>query len=57
MQIFISKSLGRDTNQYDFSALYATAWSNAMILANIVAGFRVTSVFPFSIGMLFVCLM
>ena len=44
---FISKNPGNVT-RYEFSALFAKAWSNAMTLPNIVAGFRVTGVCPFN---------
>ena len=48
VQNFIFKNPGRQITRYDFSALFAKAWSNAMTLPNIVAGFRVTGVYPFN---------
>ena len=47
-QSFISRHPGRDITRYEFSSLFAKAWSNAMTLGNIAAGFRVTGVYPFN---------
>lgn len=47
VQGFMSKSMGRSVTRYDFSELFKKAWSNAMTLKIIVAGFRVTGICPF----------
>ena len=45
---FYFQNPGRDVTRYDFSALFAMAWSKAMTLTNITAGFRNTGVCPFN---------
>lgn len=48
VQDFILKHRGRCVTRYDFSALFADAWSKAMTMKNITAGFRVTGIYPFN---------
>ena len=39
---------GRAVTRYDFSALFAEAWSKAMTLKNIMSGFETTGIYPFN---------
>jgi len=48
VQDFVLKHHGRCVTRYDFSALFADAWSKAMTLKNIAAGFRITGIYPFN---------
>ena len=43
---YIIKNPGKVVTRYQFSQLFGRAWMRAMIPNNIVAGFRVTGVFP-----------
>lgn len=45
---FLSKNPGRVITRYDFSSLFSEAWVEAMTPRNILAGFRVTGVYPFN---------
>ena len=45
--IFLTTNPGRRVTHGDFSALFAQAWFKSMTMANIIAGFRVTGIFPF----------
>jgi hypothetical protein len=45
---FIAQNPGRVVSRYDFCSLLSTAWSTAMTIKNVVAGFRVTGVCPFN---------
>ena len=45
--IFLTNNPGRRVTHNDFSALFAQAWFKSMTMANIIAGFRVTGIFPF----------
>ena len=38
----------RSVNRYDFCSLFSQAWVNAMIMKNIIAGFRKCRVYPFN---------
>lgn len=45
---FVLKHEGRAVTRYEFSALFAKAWSEAMTIKNITAGFGVSGVCPFN---------
>ena len=45
---FVLKHEGRAVTRYEFSALFAKVWSEAMTIKNIVAGFCVTGVCLFN---------
>ena len=45
--ILLTNNPGSRMTHNDFSALFAQAWFKSMTMANIIAGFRVTGIFPF----------
>ena len=45
---FISTNNGREVTIYDFSGVFSEAWSKAMSINNVTAGFKVAGVFPFN---------
>ena len=45
---FISTNKGREVTIYDFSSVFSEAWSKAMSINNVTAGFKVAGVFPFN---------
>ena len=47
-QIFMTKNPGKIVNRYNFTSIFAKAWTRAMTPSNIVAGFRSTGVCPFN---------
>ena len=48
VQRFISEQRGREVTIYDFNTVFKDAWYNALTANNILAGFRITGVFPFN---------
>ena len=48
VQDFILKHRGRSVTRYDFSTLFADAWSKSMTIKNITAGFRTTGICPYN---------
>lgn len=44
---FMTSHPDQVVSRFNFSALFARAWAKAMTMPNILAGFRVTGVFPF----------
>ena len=48
VQRFVSEQRGREVTIYDFNTVFKDAWYNALTANNILAGFRITGVFPFN---------
>ena len=43
---FMAKNPGKVVSRYSFCSVFAIAWLQAMSMKNIIAGFRVTGIFP-----------
>lgn len=43
---FMAENPGKVVSRYSFCSVFATAWLQAMTMKNIIAGFRVTGIFP-----------
>ena len=48
VQGFVAKNHGQTVTIYDFSALFADAWFKGMSMSNVLAGFKVTGIYPFN---------
>ena len=47
-QEYLSSNPGKVVTRYQFSHLFSAAWSEAMSIANILSGFRVSGIYPFN---------
>ena len=45
---YMFANVGRVITKFQFSQLFAKAWSNGMTISNIVSGFRKTGIYPFN---------
>ena len=45
---YITRNPGRVVSKYQFSTLFSASWYRAMTVRNIVAGFKITGVYPFN---------
>jgi len=49
---FLFDNPGQVITKFQFSKLFAQAWSKAMTFTNIVSGFRGAGIYPFSLSMI-----
>ena len=45
---YITKNPGKVVTRFSFSQLFSHAWTKAMTISNITAGFKVTGIYPFN---------
>ncbi len=46
--VFLVKNPGRVVTRCDFNLLFSEAWSKAMTMRNVMAGFKTTGIYPFN---------